>query len=162
MHRPHPFFRHTKGLYYLSSHELRVGVDPGTPAHGLLHQVGVGPSRRPAELGEVQRAQVVDRHHHGRLVRGRDDEIRPVYHVYFPGVQLGRGESPAGPGGVDQAGRHPGPRWPQRLYAWRQQRSDALPALPADRKGAHAEIRFGAEHLEDPQTELPDAGVRPL
>ena len=127
-------------------------------SEGAPDQPGVGERRRIAQLGMVQRREVVHRDHGGGPAGGGHQEVRPVHDVGGADEPFERWEVPAGPQRVQRAGRH-GPL--ARRDARRQLRLDQPPAAPADGIGPHVDSGALRQGGQCAVAERPDARGEP-
>jgi len=130
-------------------------MDPGAPIQGPANQGGVGQRRLVAQLGVMQRGEVVDRNDRIRAPGRRYDEVGAVDHVDrshkpFDGRKVG-----AGPQRVERTRRHGALA---RGHAGRQERVDAVAAAPADGIGTDGQPRPCSQRAERALAEDPDAG----
>ena len=102
---------------------------------------GVGQRRLVAELGMVQRREVVHRDHGGGATGRRHHEVGPVHDVGGADEPLQRWHVPSRPQRVQRAGRH-GPLAGRDAVG--QLCLDQPAAAPADGVGPHVDVRGAA------------------
>ncbi len=139
----------------LTGHESRVGVDPRPATQGAPDQVRVGERRLVAQLGMVQRGQIVHRDHGGGPAGRRHDEVRPVHHVGGADEPLERWPVPAAPQRVEGPGRHralPGDDAGGQLLF------DQPAPAPADGVGPDVDARALRQGRQGAPAERTDAG----
>ena len=154
-HDPHSFGGHGERLLHLAGHEGRVGVDPGTPPERPADQPGVGQRRAVAQLGVVERSEVVHRDHGAGATGGGDHEVGAVHDVYRPDEPLDRRGIETGPEGVQRAGGH---RTLRRGHSGGESRPKHVPTAPADGEGADVETGTFGQSAKRPVAEHADPG----
>ena len=147
-----------EGLDHLAGDEGRVGVDPRPATEGAPDQARVGERRLVAELGMVQRGEIVHGNHGGGTAGRRHQEVRPVHDVGGPDEPLQWWRIPAAPQRVEGPGRHrplPGGD------AWGQLRLDQPASTPAHGIGPDVEAGALRQGRQGAPAERTDAGGEP-
>ena len=140
---------------HLPGDEGGVGVHPGPPPQRASDQPGVGQRRLVAQLGVMERREVVHRDDRGGAPRGRHHEVRTVHDVGGTDEPFEWRQVPATPQGVQGPGRH---RALVGGDACRQAGRDEATPAPAHRIGADLEARTGGEGGEGSLAEGADTG----
>ena len=105
-HDPHVGGIGPERLDDLAGDERRVGVDPRAAPEGAADQPGIGQGRRVAQLGMMERGEVVHRDDGRGVAGGRNHEVRAVHHVGAADEPLHRRDVGAPPQRVQRPGRH--------------------------------------------------------
>ncbi len=133
-------------------------MHPGPAAQSPSDEARIRQRRRVAQLGVVQRRQVVHRGHGSGAARRGDDEVRPVDDVGRADEPFHRRPVPARPERVEGAGRH------GALVVRHSRREVAVEhrtAAPAHRERLHRDTRALGKRAERPAAEDTDAGGKP-
>ena len=130
-------------------------MDPGPAVQRPPDQLRLGQGCGVAELGVMDRGQVVDRHDGGGVPGGWHDEVGAVHHVRRSDEPFHRRDVPSFPQPVQRPRRH---RPLSHRDSRRQSPVDQGAPAPADGEGLEGEGRTLGQCGERPLAEGSDAG----
>jgi hypothetical protein len=153
-----PYGSHPRGIrsedvYHLVCDVLRVGVDPGPQLDGSLDEVAKDEGRRLAQLGILDRREVVHGDDTRRGGGGRYHEVGPVHDVRRTQEPFGWRPSEPKPGPADRpAGHRPAPNGNVRRHLG----PHLVELPPGNGEGGHVDRGPARQRRQQAAAELAD------